>query len=158
MPSQTTRLGHEITGQLSRGNYGMKFNQALGSGNMLVAEKVKLNLDISAAKQAKFQADNRPAPFSDAGRPRPHRTMTITDHLPAESLTDQELASWLGMLQVHAAVTQALDAQMHAEHGLPVSSSEVLMFLGDAPDRRMRMSDIADRVLLSRSGLTRLAD
>jgi hypothetical protein len=47
---------------------------------------------------------------------------------------------------------------MHAEHGQPVSSSEVLMFLGDAPERRMRMSDIADRVLLSRSGLTRLAD
>ena len=62
------------------------------------------------------------------------------------------------MLQVHARVTQALDAQMRAEHGLAVSQYEVLMFLADAPDRKLRMSEIADRVLLSRSGLTRLID
>ena len=46
------RVGLEVTGQLSRGDYGMKFNQALGSGNMLVADKVKLALDIAAVKQA----------------------------------------------------------------------------------------------------------
>lgn len=62
------------------------------------------------------------------------------------------------MLEAHARVTQQLDAQMHAEHGLSLSSYEVLMFLADAPDHRMRMSDIADRVLLSRSGCTRLVD
>ena len=50
-PYGSEKVGLEITGQLSRGNYGMKFNQALGSGNVLVADKVKLNLDISAAKQ-----------------------------------------------------------------------------------------------------------
>jgi len=69
-----------------------------------------------------------------------------------------ELAAWRGVLQVHAEVTQALDAQMRAEHGLSLSSYEVLMFLADAPGRRLRMSQIADRVLLSRSGLTRLVD
>ena len=62
------------------------------------------------------------------------------------------------MLRVHAEVTNELDAQMRAEHGLPVSSYEVLMFLADAPERRLRMAEIADRVLLSRSGLTRLVD
>jgi polyisoprenoid-binding protein YceI len=46
------RVGLEITGQLSRGDFGMTFNQALGSGNLLVADKVKLALDISAVKQA----------------------------------------------------------------------------------------------------------
>ena len=51
-PWGNERVGLEITGQLSRGDYGMKFNQALGSGNMLVADKVKLALDISAVKQA----------------------------------------------------------------------------------------------------------
>jgi polyisoprenoid-binding protein YceI len=51
-PYGNEKVGLEITGQLSRGDYGMKFNQALGSGNMLVADKVKLTLDISAAKQA----------------------------------------------------------------------------------------------------------
>jgi DNA-binding MarR family transcriptional regulator len=69
-----------------------------------------------------------------------------------------ELAAWRGMLQVNAQVTAALDAQMRGEHGLSVSSYEVLMFLADAPDRRLRMSQIADGVLLSRSGLTRLVD
>jgi polyisoprenoid-binding protein YceI len=51
-PWGNERVGLEITGQLSRGDYGMKFNQALGSGNMLVADKVKLTLDVSAVKQA----------------------------------------------------------------------------------------------------------
>ncbi len=51
-PWGNERIGLEVTGQINRGDYGMKFNQALGSGNMLVADKVKLALDISAAKQA----------------------------------------------------------------------------------------------------------
>jgi polyisoprenoid-binding protein YceI len=51
-PWGNERVGLEVTGQLSRGDYGMTFNQALGSGNMLVADKVKLALDISAVKQS----------------------------------------------------------------------------------------------------------
>jgi polyisoprenoid-binding protein YceI len=51
-PYGNEKVGLEITGQLNRSDYNMKFNQALGSGNMLVADKVKLALDISAAKQA----------------------------------------------------------------------------------------------------------
>lgn len=73
-------------------------------------------------------------------------------------LSPVELDAWRGMLQVHANVTQALDAQMHAEHGFSVSTYEVLMFLGNAPGHRMRMAEIADRVLLTRSGCTRLID
>jgi polyisoprenoid-binding protein YceI len=46
------RVGLEVVGQISRGEFDMKFNQALGSGNMLVADKVKLTLDLSAVKQA----------------------------------------------------------------------------------------------------------
>jgi DNA-binding MarR family transcriptional regulator len=62
------------------------------------------------------------------------------------------------MLVAHARAMQQLDAQMQAEHGLSVSAYEVLMFLDDAPEHRMRMSEIADSVLLSRSGCTRLVD
>jgi polyisoprenoid-binding protein YceI len=51
-PWGNERVGLEITGQLSRGDYGMTFNQAVGSGNMLVADKLKLALDVSAVKQA----------------------------------------------------------------------------------------------------------
>src|SRR5829696_3381230 len=76
----------------------------------------------------------------------------------ARFLDDRELRAWRGMLQVHAKVTRQLDAQMHAEHGLSVSAYEVLMFLADTDGKRLRMAEIADRVLLSRSGLTRLVD
>ncbi len=86
-------------------------------------------------------------------------TAASTDiHAATGPFSAQELAAWRGLLEVHARVAQALDAQMRAAHGLSVSSYEVLMFLGDAPGHRMRMSEIADRVLLSRSGLTRLVD
>jgi DNA-binding MarR family transcriptional regulator len=73
-------------------------------------------------------------------------------------LDELELRAWRGMLEVHAALTHHLDADMRAEHGLPLSSYEVLMFLADADGHRMRMADIADRALVSRSGLTRLID
>jgi DNA-binding MarR family transcriptional regulator len=84
--------------------------------------------------------------------------MTSRPSPSTDLLDEQELRAWRGMLQVHAAVTRSLDAQMHAEHGLSVSAYEVLMFLADAPGQRLRMAEIADRVLLSRSGLTRLVD
>jgi DNA-binding MarR family transcriptional regulator len=84
--------------------------------------------------------------------------MTATDNRQTAPFTDHELAAWRGMLQAHSGVTRALDAQMHAEHGLSLSAYEVLMFLADAPDRRLRMTEIAGRALLTRSGSTRLAD
>ena len=66
--------------------------------------------------------------------------------------------AWRGMLRAHAALTKALDADLDSAHGLPLSSYEVLLHLNDATDRRMRMRDLASSVILSRSGLTRLAD
>ena len=51
-PWGNERVGLEVTGQINRGDFGMTFNQALGSGNLLVSDKVKLALDISAVKQA----------------------------------------------------------------------------------------------------------
>jgi len=62
------------------------------------------------------------------------------------------------MLRAHAALAKALDAHLEATHGLQLSSYEVLMYLADAEDERMRMCDLASSILLSRSGLTRLVD
>lgn len=84
--------------------------------------------------------------------------MAQTDRLPSGPLSERELAAWRGMLEVNSRVTRQLDAQMRAEHGLSLSAYEVLMFLDDAPGHRLRMSEIAARVLLSRSGCTRLVD
>lgn len=83
--------------------------------------------------------------------------MPSTD-TPTAPLAPHELAAWRGVLEVHARATQQLDAQMRSDHGLSLSAYEVLMFLADAPEHRMRMSEIAERVLLSRSGCTRLVD
>jgi DNA-binding MarR family transcriptional regulator len=76
----------------------------------------------------------------------------------ATLLSREELGAWRGLLRVHAGMTKALDAELVREHGLPLSSYEVLLFLADSPGGRMRMSELADGVLLSRSGLTRLVD
>jgi DNA-binding MarR family transcriptional regulator len=75
-----------------------------------------------------------------------------------EGLTATELGAWRGLLRVHASLVRALDAELDAQHGVPISSYEVLIHLADAPDGRMRMRDLADAALLSRSGLTRLVD
>ena len=73
-------------------------------------------------------------------------------------LDSEELAAWRGLLRVHSSMTKALDAELVAEHGLSLSSYEVLLFLADSPAGQLRMSELADGVLLSRSGLTRLVD
>ena len=73
-------------------------------------------------------------------------------------LDSRELRAWRGLLRVHAQLSKALDAQLDAAHGLPLTSYEVLMYLSDAEGGRMRMNDLAASVLLSRSGLTRLVD
>jgi DNA-binding MarR family transcriptional regulator len=75
-----------------------------------------------------------------------------------EELSAAELAVWRGFLRVHAALAKQLDAELEAAHGLPLSSYDVLINLQRAPGRRLRMADLADRALLSRSGMTRLVD
>jgi DNA-binding MarR family transcriptional regulator len=86
--------------------------------------------------------------------------MATTARSPSQSgaLTERELRAWRGLLRVHASLSKALDADLEAAHGLPLSSYEVLMHLAGAPDGRMRMCNLAESVILSRSGLTRLVD
>ena len=73
-------------------------------------------------------------------------------------LTERELGAWRGLLETHSRIVARLDSELEREHGLSLSSYEVLMYLADAEDERMRMCDLASSILLSRSGLTRLVD
>jgi DNA-binding MarR family transcriptional regulator len=75
-----------------------------------------------------------------------------------QGLTRTELTAWRTFLRAHATIVRALETDLLAEHDLPLASYDVLVQLSEAPDRRLRMTDLAERVLLSRSGLTRLAD
>lgn len=68
------------------------------------------------------------------------------------------MGAWAGFLRTHSALIQRLDAELRAEHGLALTSYDVLTQLAAAPDRRLRMSELAEAVLLTRSGLTRLVD
>ena len=88
----------------------------------------------------------------------PVATLKIAMATTISRLDTRELRAWRGLLRVHAQLSKALDAQLIAEHGLPLSSYEVLMHLSDAEGGRMRMNELASSVLLSRSGLTRLVD
>jgi DNA-binding MarR family transcriptional regulator len=81
-----------------------------------------------------------------------------TPSRPVHELTGIELGAWRGMLRVHAALVRDLDAELDAVHDLPLSSYDVLIYLQSAPDKRLRMAELADSVLLSRSGVTRLVD
>jgi len=66
--------------------------------------------------------------------------------------------AFAALLRAHAAATRALSAQLSAEHGLTLSDYEVLLRLAHAPERRMRRVDLAEQVLLTASGVTRLLD
>jgi DNA-binding MarR family transcriptional regulator len=80
---------------------------------------------------------------------------------PARSsarFTPLELAAWRGLLTVYAKLSQELDDQLQAEQGLPLSSYDVLVHLNEATGGQLRMTELADRILLSKSGLTRVID
>ena len=68
------------------------------------------------------------------------------------------LASWRVFLRAHAVTTRRLEAELVEEQDLPLASYDVLVQLVDAPGRRLRMTELASAVLLSRSGLSRLVD
>src|SRR3954463_3577638 len=72
------------------------------------------------------------------------------------TFTDLELDAWRGFLRSYATIVRELDEELTERHGLPLSSYDVLVQLEGAPEGRLRMSHLADAVLLSRSGLTRL--
>jgi DNA-binding MarR family transcriptional regulator len=85
--------------------------------------------------------------------PGEERTLGEQDHL-----SEAELRAWRGLLRAHASLAKRLESRLEREHGLQLSSYEVLQHLVDAPGGKMRMCDLAEQAQLSRSGLTRLVD
>jgi DNA-binding MarR family transcriptional regulator len=73
-------------------------------------------------------------------------------------LSAVELRAWRGLLRAHASLVKELDSELEQAHGLALSSFEVLARLEQSEGGRMRMRELAESVLLSRSGLTRLVD
>jgi len=71
---------------------------------------------------------------------------------------DPRLETWRTFLVAHAQVRRQLERELQAEQSLGLGEYEVLLLLTRADERRLRMSDLADRLGLSRSGVTRLVD
>ena len=71
---------------------------------------------------------------------------------------DRRLEAWSTFLRAHARVVRELERELQAEQSMALSDYDVLVQLAGAPGRRLRMSELADRLLLSRSGATRLVD
>jgi DNA-binding MarR family transcriptional regulator len=71
---------------------------------------------------------------------------------------DPRLRAWIAFLRAHAAVTRRLEAELHAERDLGLAEYDALVQLALADGGRLRMSELAERVVLSRSGVTRLVD
>jgi DNA-binding MarR family transcriptional regulator len=76
----------------------------------------------------------------------------------AIALSDTELRAWQALLHAHHDVIRKLDVELRTEHGLSLTDYDVLLRLARAPDGGLRMTELADRVLMSPSGLTRMVD
>ena len=80
-------------------------------------------------------------------------SVTTTDRLDGAALE-----AWRSYLQSHASILRELDAELVAAHGMTTRDYEVLLYLAQAPDRRLPMSVLAANTMLTRSGITRLVD
>ena len=72
--------------------------------------------------------------------------------------TQRNLDAWIAFLRAHAAITRELSVQLQQEHGLTLNDYEVLLHLSRAEDGRLRRVDLAESVLLTASGITRLLE
>jgi DNA-binding MarR family transcriptional regulator len=86
--------------------------------------------------------------------------MTVTERVEDRPLSprDLRLEPWRAFLTAHAWVTRRLDDELRAEHDLSLAEYDALLTIAEAPGRRIRMRQLADRVVLSKSGVTRLID
>jgi DNA-binding MarR family transcriptional regulator len=83
---------------------------------------------------------------------------SIAEGEPTSSLEGASLEAWRSYLQSHATIVRMLDADLISEHGITTRDYEVLLYLAQAPDRRLPMSALAESTMLTRSGITRLVD
>ncbi len=94
-----------------------------------------------------------------AGRdPHDPATQSVAPQVTPLAPDDPRLDAWRSFLHAHARLTRRLDEELQGAHHLSLAEYDALVQLANAPGRRLRMSVLADRVLLSRSGITRLVD
>jgi DNA-binding MarR family transcriptional regulator len=106
------------------------------------------------------------AGYDDRNMPTsPTPLSTVAPAAPAASVRtatgiadEPGIGAWRTFLQSHARITRRLDEELQAAHGLSLAEYDALLQIAHSPGRRVRMNVLANRVLLSRSGITRLVD
>src|SRR5262245_17390457 len=78
--------------------------------------------------------------------------------MSSATVIDKRLEAWVGFLRSHAAITRQLNVDLLNEHGLTLNDYEVLLHLANAEERMMRRVDLAQEVILTASGITRLLE
>lgn len=76
----------------------------------------------------------------------------------ATAVADLDLHAWRSFLVAHARLVARLESELLDEAGLPLTWYEVLLILKESPEGRVRMHELAESRLLSRSAATRLVD
>jgi DNA-binding MarR family transcriptional regulator len=76
----------------------------------------------------------------------------------ARARADERLRPWVAFLQAHSALSHRLEAELQTAGRVSLAEYDALVQLAAADDRQLRMNELADRVLLSRSGVSRLVD
>jgi DNA-binding MarR family transcriptional regulator len=108
----------------------------------------------------------------DASAPLPEGGISMIDEPPIvgasacavpgdegeSNLEGAALEAWRSYLQSHATILRLLDAELVSEHAITTRDYEVLLYLAQAPDRKLPMSALAESTMLTRSGITRLVD
>lgn len=86
--------------------------------------------------------------------------MTVPESAVDRPLTahDPRLEPWRAFLIAHARISRRLDEELRVEHDVTFAEYDALLTIARAPGRRIRMGQLADEVLLSKSGVTRLID
>jgi DNA-binding MarR family transcriptional regulator len=77
---------------------------------------------------------------------------------PTPATDSLEIQAFVRLVRASFAVTRELSAQLQADHGLTINAYEALLLLARAPNSRMRRVDLANSLLLTASGVTRLLD
>ncbi|MEX0868974.1 MAG: MarR family transcriptional regulator [Nitriliruptoraceae bacterium] len=84
--------------------------------------------------------------------------MTVTATHVVSSVPATQLRAWRAFLEAHAQVIERLGTELRTAQNVPLTWYDVLVQLQEADGHRLRMQELADAVLLSKSGLTRLVD
>lgn len=71
-------------------------------------------------------------------------------------VSDARLRAWRSLLNAHAAAIRRINRRLADHGGLALESYDVLLELFNAPDRRLRLKELGERVVLTRSGMSRL--